>query len=65
MKTLNEMTRKELAGKWFDLQIERGFNCGNRTRFIGRCLRGIGAMKPMSWNELYNCCVNAQKALSI
>ena len=64
MKTLDKMTRKELASKWFDLQNERGFNLTNRTRFITRCLKGIGAMKPMSWAELYNCCVNAQAALN-
>lgn len=64
MKTLNEMTRKELAGKWFDLQNERGMNLTNRSRFIARCLNGVGAMKAMDWNVLYNCCVNAQAALA-
>jgi len=64
MKTLENMTRKELAGKWFDLQNERGFNLTNRPRFIARCLKGVGALKAMSWAELYSCCVNAQNALS-
>ncbi|MBQ1780991.1 MAG: hypothetical protein II001_06120 [Bacteroidales bacterium] len=65
MKTLNEMTRKELAGKWFDLQVARGmvFNTANRARFIIGCLKGNGAMRPMRKPELISCCLNAQAAL--
>jgi hypothetical protein len=60
----SEMTRKELAGKWFDLQVARGlFDGTNRARFIFRCLNGVGAMKPMRKPELISCCENAQKAL--
>ena len=64
MKNLAELTRKELAGKWFDLQVERGMNLTNRTRFIKRCLNGVGAMKPMRKAELISCIVNAQISIS-
>ena len=64
MKTLNEMTRKELEGKWFDLQVARGMNFKNsRARYIHNCLKGIGAMHAMSKSELISCVKNAQAAL--
>ncbi len=66
MEDFKNMNRRELAGKWFDLQNKRGMYLeGNRSRFVANCLRGVGALKPMSKTELYNCCVNAQAALAL
>ena len=54
MKRLEEMTRRELAEIIVDDLIERGITKAERkeAQIQGR-LKGVGALKPMSWTDLY------------
>lgn len=48
------MTRKELAESIFDMQVKRGIIIGKngKANFVNNALKGCGASKPMSKQEL-------------
>lgn len=55
MKTLEQMTRRELATIIVEDQIKRGIvKAENKEMQIKSRLNGKGYAKSMSWNELYN-----------